>query len=169
MITTKYFSYRQITNFTGVYLIWHTIWCILLVTILFYFFKWKWITIPWLPVTLIGTAEAFYVGFKNNQAYDRLWEAREIWGGIVNSSRSFTSMLYAFNSINENSILIAWLYSLRAQAQLLIPTEWEYLGISNRSATVNRKRNRSIKLVFYDYERTFIFLRKNICLKKIEV
>jgi putative membrane protein len=34
----------------------------------FYFFKWQWMVIPWVPVALIGTAEAFYVGFKNNQA-----------------------------------------------------------------------------------------------------
>ena len=37
----------------------------------------------------IGTAVAFYVGFKNNSAYDRLWEGRRIWGGITNASRSF--------------------------------------------------------------------------------
>jgi predicted membrane chloride channel (bestrophin family) len=70
----------------------------------FYFFKWQWMVIPWVPVALIGTAEAFYVGFKNNQAYDRLWEARKIWGGIVNSSRSFTSMLYAFNTADESDL-----------------------------------------------------------------
>jgi len=39
-------------------------------------------------VSVIGTAVAFYVGFKNNQAYDRMWEARKIWGGIVNDSRA---------------------------------------------------------------------------------
>jgi putative membrane protein len=51
--------------------------------------EWKWVSIPWLPVSLIGTAVAFYVGFKNNQSYDRGWEARKIWGGIVNVSRAF--------------------------------------------------------------------------------
>ncbi len=48
-----------------------------------------WIAIPFLPVSLIGTATAFYIGFKNNSSYDRLWEARRIWGGIVNDSRSW--------------------------------------------------------------------------------
>ena len=41
----------------------------------------------WLPVSVIGTAVAFYVGFKNNQTYDRMWQARKIWGGIVNESQ----------------------------------------------------------------------------------
>lgn len=44
--------------------------------------------IPFLPVATIGTAVAFYVGFKNNSSYDRLWEARKIWGEITNLSRS---------------------------------------------------------------------------------
>jgi putative membrane protein len=50
----------------------------------------KWIQVPLAPVALIGTAVAFLVGFQNNAAYDRIWEARKIWGGIVNISRTFT-------------------------------------------------------------------------------
>ena len=48
----------------------------------------KWLQVPLTPVGLIGTAVAFMIGFQNNAAYDRIWEARKIWGGIVNSSRS---------------------------------------------------------------------------------
>ncbi|WP_231433745.1 MULTISPECIES: bestrophin family ion channel [unclassified Chryseobacterium] len=55
-----------------------------------------WISIPWLPVSLVGTAVAFYVGFKNNQSYDRVWEARKIWGAIVNSSRSWGVMVNSY-------------------------------------------------------------------------
>lgn len=29
------------------------------------------------------------MGFQNNATYGRIWEARQIWGGIVNESRSF--------------------------------------------------------------------------------
>ncbi len=45
--------------------------------------------LPFLPIATVGTAVAFYVGFKNNAAYDRFWEGRQIWGGIVNASRTF--------------------------------------------------------------------------------
>ncbi|MBQ0118061.1 MAG: hypothetical protein KBS98_09175 [Flavobacterium sp.] len=48
---------------------------------------------PALVPTVLGTALAFFIGFNNNQAYDRWWEARTIWGAIVNDSRSFTRML----------------------------------------------------------------------------
>lgn len=53
----------------------------------------KWLHLPWLPIALIGTAVAFLVSFKNNASYDRLWEARKIWGGITNSSRSFSILV----------------------------------------------------------------------------
>jgi hypothetical protein len=36
-------------------------------------------SIPWLPLSLVGTAVAFYVGFKNVQSYDRIWEARKVY------------------------------------------------------------------------------------------
>ncbi len=53
-------------------------------TMLYYFMEWKWLALPWLPIALLGTAVAFVVGFKNNASYDRMWEARKIWGSIVN-------------------------------------------------------------------------------------
>ncbi|MEM6930877.1 MAG: bestrophin family ion channel, partial [Myxococcota bacterium] len=49
----------------------------------------EWLALPALPVTVLGTAVSFYLGFKGNSAYDRLWEARKIWGGIVNTSRTW--------------------------------------------------------------------------------
>lgn len=48
----------------------------------------KWLQVPLSPVALVGTAVAFLVGFQNNAAYDRIWEARKVYGGIVNNSRS---------------------------------------------------------------------------------
>lgn len=43
---------------------------------------------PIIP-TVLGPAIAFFVGFNNNQAYDRWWEARKIWGALVNDSRTW--------------------------------------------------------------------------------
>src|ERR1044072_5320420 len=53
------------------------------------------ISIPVSVSAVLGTAIAFFIGFNNNQAYDRWWEARKIWGALVNDSRSWgRSMLY---------------------------------------------------------------------------
>ncbi|GAB3508820.1 bestrophin family ion channel [Spirosoma knui] len=54
---------------------------------------WRFLAVPFVPVATIGTAVAFYVGFKNNSSYDRLWEARRIWGSITNASRSWAIMV----------------------------------------------------------------------------
>lgn len=53
----------------------------------------KFLTIPFLPIGVIGTAVAFYLGFKNNSSYERLWEARRIWGALVNNSRSWAILV----------------------------------------------------------------------------
>lgn len=49
----------------------------------------KWLGIPWTVVALLGTATAFIVGFRNVQTYNRTWDARQIWGDIISSSRAW--------------------------------------------------------------------------------
>ena len=89
-----------------------------------------WLHLPWLPIGVVGTAVAFIVSFKNNASYDRLWEARKIYGGIVNASRSFTLMVndfisntHAKNPLSDKELFdirktmvmrhVAWMTSLR--------------------------------------------------------
>jgi putative membrane protein len=52
--------------------------------------------IPAIIPTVLGTAIAFFVGFNNNQSYDRWWEARKIWGALVNDSRSWARSVIAY-------------------------------------------------------------------------
>jgi putative membrane protein len=96
-------------------------------TVLFKYMHWKWLAIPWVPIALIGTAAAFIVGFRNTQTYNRLWEARQIYGSIVNTSRSFGMLVRDLISINiskeelnkmHKEIIyrhIAWLTAMRFQ------------------------------------------------------
>ena len=51
-------------------------------------YQWK-ITLTTVPFTLIGLALAIFLGFRNNAAYDRYWEARKLWGDLIHRSRSF--------------------------------------------------------------------------------
>ena len=88
--------------------------------------------LPWEPISVIGIAVAFYLGFKNNSSYDRTWEARKIWGGIVNNSRSFGAQVVSFvhgdDAVAIRKELIyrhtAWITALRYQLRL--PREWEH-------------------------------------------
>lgn len=91
------------------------------------------ISVPWQPVSTLGVAVAFYLGFKNNASYDRTWEARKIWGAIVNNSRSFGVSVTQFikgsdkEAVHKEFIYrhIAWLTALRYQLRLA--REWEHV------------------------------------------
>lgn len=75
-----------------------------------------------IPVSVgafLGTAISLLLSFKLSQSYDRWWEARKIWGAIVNDSRTLVMQLKAFNQKNNKEITkrmayrqIAWCYSL---------------------------------------------------------
>ncbi len=74
-----------------------TLWATLVVVTYDFLEDFKYhIGIPFLPLSTIGIAVAFYVGFKNNQAYDRFWEGRKIWGGIVNYSRTWANQVLSY-------------------------------------------------------------------------
>lgn len=47
-----------------------------------------WMDQPALPVSLIGSAIALLVGIRNNAAYARWWEARTLWGSVINDGRN---------------------------------------------------------------------------------
>ncbi len=111
------------------------------------FFDFKWLQVPLAPVALVGTAVAFLIGFQNNAAYDRIWEARKIWGGIVNTSRSLIitvkDSFYIDNpnaSKDEHEIVrvitkrhIAWLTALRYAMRTKKPWEAEYQNAGKKS------------------------------------
>lgn len=106
----------------------------------YYFLDLHWFKIPWTPLALIGTAVAFVIGFQNNSAYGRIWEARKIWGGIVNTSRTFGMFVqdmltneHASTPMSDEQIKnevktltyrhIAWMTALRHAMRM--PKPWE--------------------------------------------
>lgn len=55
--------------------------------------------IPDLTMSLLGAALGILLGFRTNSAYDRWWEARKLWGSLVNSSRSLARQIISFTDI----------------------------------------------------------------------
>jgi len=56
--------------------------------------------------SLLGFVISLLLVFRTNTAYDRWWEGRKIWGGIVNDSRNLASKLNAI--LGENQIEKKW-------------------------------------------------------------
>ena len=146
MHTGQNFGFKEVVVWTkrdiGIYIIIATI-----PTAIYEIFHYQWLALPWLPIALMGTAVAIIIGFQNNATYDRLWEARKIYGGIVNSSRIWGTLVktyitnkYTQQPLSESELEkvrrrliyrhIAWLTVLRHQ--LRQPREWE---------TMNKKFN----------------------------
>lgn len=81
------------------------------------------------PFALIGVALGIFLGFRTNAAYDRYWEARKLWGAMVNESRSFSRQVLTLIAVpedwkaNESTVrefqedlvrrMIAYVHSLR--------------------------------------------------------
>ena len=62
-------------------------------------YQWK-ITLTTVPFSLIGLALAIFLGFRNNAAYDRYWEARKLWADLVHRSRSFARQVQTLLHFN---------------------------------------------------------------------
>lgn len=54
------------------------------------------VSLPFSIAAILGSALAIFIAFRNNSAYGRWWEARTLWGGIVNSSRVLARLIITF-------------------------------------------------------------------------
>jgi ion channel-forming bestrophin family protein len=81
------------------------------------------------PHALIGVALGLLLVFRTNAAYDRFWEGRKLWGGIVNASRNLVRSALAHvpahepalaSSLLEWAVAMPWaiMHSLRGQRAL---------------------------------------------------
>ena len=122
---------------------------VILIEILDEYFKIQGLFIPGNIPAILGTAISLILGFRINQSYDRWWEARKIWGAIVNDSRTLMRQTIHFINDPKNTEEVAefkeeikrlqqaWCYalarSLRGEPQeelsrLLTPELLEPLG-----------------------------------------
>jgi putative membrane protein len=111
----------------------------LVVVVAYKVLHWNWLALPHIPLSLFGSAIGIIVAFRNQSAYARWWEARTLWGGIVNNSRSWarqvTTVMMPLNDAEAEELKvvqrrlvyhqIAYAYALRQHLRGLEP--WELL------------------------------------------
>ncbi|MCG9912127.1 MAG: hypothetical protein MH137_12615 [Flavobacteriales bacterium] len=88
------------------------------------------ISLPFSITAILGSALAIFIAFRNNSSYNRWWEARTLWGGIINSSRVLARLIITFTDShahqpnydkNRSELfkkeliykVIAWVHALR--------------------------------------------------------
>ena len=90
-------------GYVGWSLFWLLIWDVI-VTVDFMLYLERKITLPSMPLTLLGSALVVLTSFRNSSAYNRWWEARTLWGALVNSSRSFARQVLTLVEDDEGGI-----------------------------------------------------------------
>jgi len=83
---------------------------------------------PAFPIALFGTAIALFLGFRTNAAYARWWEARTLWGALINASRSLARLSSTFLGAGELRrevvlLQIAFAHSMRCRLRGQDPAE----------------------------------------------
>lgn len=58
--------------------------------------------LPFSLAALMGSALAIFIAFRNNSSYNRWWEGRTLWGGIVNASRVFARLIVTFTDSHSH-------------------------------------------------------------------
>ncbi|MEQ6290050.1 bestrophin family protein [Vogesella sp. GCM10023246] len=68
--------------------------------------------------TLLGVSLAIFLGFRNSASYERFWEARKLWGGLLIASRELSGKCLALTpDAPQTALLIdgicAFIYALK--------------------------------------------------------
>jgi putative membrane protein len=91
----------------------------------------RWIAVTDLPMSLIGSGLAILLTFRNNTAYARWWEARQLLGAVVNSSRTLArqARLFLPDGAAGSALVrlqIAYAHALRCHLRRQAP--WAEIG-----------------------------------------
>lgn len=150
------------------------------VAVSYHFFEMGFLKSYVVPVSILGGGLAIFLGFRNNSAYDRWWEARKIWGGIINSSRTWARQVTTLATLHHTKGLkndselkgfhqemvyrhIAWINALRIQ--LRGQDTWDDLNgfiSENEKRELLKKKNKVTQLGQKQGERLTEALKEGI-------
>ena len=102
---------------------------------------WKSLWIPSLGHTLIGTALSLVLVFRNNASYDRFWEGRKQWGGIVNASRNLARQARSYGGDLRSLAPLIYAFPVALKHQLRSESSEQSL-----SRLLNHEENRLAQL-----------------------
>ena len=92
----------------------------LLIVFCYKFLHWTWIAPSNVPLGAFGTVIGIIVGFRNASAYARWWEARTLWGAIVNRSRTFARQVLTTMSASTDAPAAEQQEAREAQRDLVL-------------------------------------------------
>jgi putative membrane protein len=73
------------------------------VAVAYVYLGWSWVGHPEIPLSVFGGVISVIIGFRNTSSYQRWWEARTLWGAIVNYSRTLARQALSMIDIRTKS------------------------------------------------------------------
>jgi putative membrane protein len=150
MIVSRTHQFKRVFRSLGRHILALLAWDLLVVAIV-KVLGWEWIAARDIPLAVYGSTIGIVVAFRNSSAYSRWWEARTVWGQIVNSSRNLARQVcrglsqHPEISAMQRKIVhhqIAFVYALRQQLRGLDPAPAIESFISSEElAHLVRERN----------------------------
>jgi putative membrane protein len=136
------------------------------IAVAYVFGGWTWLALPDVPLSIFGGVIGVIAGFRNASAYARWWEARIIWGAIVNSSRSFAREVLSMIGAHEEchavecelgevrrkllKLQIAYVHTLRNQLRGQSP--WpELVGLISDEEIERLRTENNVPLAIQQY------------------
>ncbi len=117
-----------------------------LIAVLYGPLRQHWVSLNDLPMPLLGSALAIFISLRNNNAYARWWEARQLWGGVTNASRSLVrqTRLYLPGHPAQSAVadlLSAYAHALRCHLRRQPP--WDEIAHLVPAPTLDWLRGQS--------------------------
>jgi ion channel-forming bestrophin family protein len=122
-----------------------------IVVLVYKLLHWNWVSLPHIPLALYGSAIGVILSFRNQSCYGRWWEARTLWGAIVNNSRSWARQVIAMRASDRADSAelatmqrrmvyhqIAYAHALRQHLRKLEP--WKELASTLTNSELNALR-----------------------------
>lgn len=174
MLLSNKINVTRIVRSTWKHFAFNVVICIATYLVARYAFDLK-LEIPVLLPTILGTALSFFIGFSNNQAYDRWWEARKIWGCLVNDSRTWARQLLTFSNPDAMEIPtshtpfadrmikrhIAFLYALKDNLRKTSPVTYEtYLSAEENAFLKTHSNKANAILILQSTELNHLYSEK---------
>lgn len=112
-------------------------------------FAWKWLVLPVMPISIVGAAIGIFASFRANQAYDRWWEGRKLWGRMINSSRHWCDQVTRYLKPEDRAVSealvqrhIAYVHALRCLLRGQQPYEdTDYLRFAEDEPGLRKSTN----------------------------
>lgn len=119
--------------------------------------------------SLLGIVLGLFLVFRTNSAYDRWWEGRKLWGGLVNSTRNFALKLNAYLPKDDHATR-DWFASMipnfafAMKEHLRKGVQFEELEKSDEDLIPNLKkvRHKPNRISALMYERTMLLYKNKV-------